>query len=339
MATLLLWAAPAAAGAEGLTGTLLEFGTARAQLWAILEERPRGGAAFAFALADQLALNPKRTDYPYVAGTVLSASPLLTYDRNVNSGFTSDTIYILGLPFEVDEEDRAVEAITLGGAVSGGLSLGVAPGTTMGLSARSAYQRAVGAEFEVTSNVAAFGLSHTAQDWTYLDAGLRVSEEERDLSEQDSTVASLTVGKLFGAGGSHLHDLSATYIRAEENSTWQSRVRLDWAGTFRDLGMIKLGLERGEVIDGTSLPVTSVSGAYSSVLWGAPMTVSALYSKETGGDFFGEPRNDENYVIKVERKIGKRFSVYLSYEMLRSSIGGFDDSGVDIGFDFTGFRF
>lgn len=339
LAALPFLAFPALAEAEGLTPILLEFGTPRAQLWAILKETPQGGAAFAFSLADQLALNPDRKDFPFLAGTILSFSPLLKYDRNVNNGFKGDTIYIWGLPFEVDEGTRAVEATTVGGAVSSGVSFGVARGTTLTLSGRSEYQRAIGKEFEIFTSAAAVNLGYTAQNWTYMNAGFLLNEEKRALSDETTKIASFTAGKMLGEGHRYLHDVSVTFIRAEEKSTWQSRVRIDWTGTFSDAGMFKLGLERGREIDGVLLPRTTVTASYSNIMFGAPTTVSAFYSKKTGGQFFGAARNDNIYKIKAERKINQRVSAYLSYESKESTVSSFNEAGVDIGFNITGFRF
>lgn len=338
-AVLSLALLPLSAGAEGLTPLLLEFGSPRAQLWTVLEERPQGGAGFAFTLANRLALNPDRTAWPYLSGASLSFAPVLRYDRNVNNGFKGDTILIGGLPFVVDEGSRAVGAATVGGAVTGGVSFGVAQGTTLTLSGRTEYRRAVGKEFEVVDSTAAIHLGHTAQDWSYINAGFLLNEEKRALADENTRIASFTVGKLFGKGGNRLHDLSAGFIRAEENGTWQSRVRLDWTGAFSGRGVFRLGLERGEAIGGALLPRTTITASYADILSGSPTTLSATYSEKTGGSFFGAARNDDIYRLRIDRRIGKRASVYLAYERKESTVDSFDDSGLDLGVNITGFSF
>lgn len=337
--TLTLFMSPLAASAEALTPLLLEFGQPRSLLWGIVEDRPQGSARYAFQLADQLALNPERKNFPYTIGTSLTFTPLLKYDRNVNNGFKGDTIYIWGLPFSVDESTRAVESATLGGAVSGGVSFGLTKGMTLTTSGRSEYQRAIGAEFEVFNNTAAVNVGYTSQSWDYLNAGFLYNQERRSLSNDTIQVASFTAGKLFGDAGRQLHDFSGTFSRVHEKSAWQNRVRVDWTGTFADYGVFKGGLELGEKINGTLLPQTSISASYSNVIFGAATTISAYYSERTGGFFFGTARQDNIFKIKADRKLSERVSVYLSYERKDSSIDSFDEAGLDVGFNITGFSF
>lgn len=330
---------PLAARAEGLSPLLLEFGQPRTLLWSILEEKPQGAVNLAFHLADQLALNPDRKKWPYLSGTSLTFTPLLKYDRNVNNGFKGDTVYIWGLPFAVDEDTKAVEAATVGGAVAGGLSFGIARGITFTMSGRAEYQRAIGKEFEVFNTTAAMNVGYTAQSWAYLDAGFVVNEEKRAFTNDNIKVASFTAGKLLGKTGSQLHDISGTFTRVEEKSTWQNRARVDWTGYFADNGVFKLGLERGEEIDGSLLPKISVTASYSNEIFGAATTVSAYYSEKTGGYFFGAAREDNIYKIRADRKITDRISIFASYERKNSTIDSFDDSGVDVGFNITSFKF
>lgn len=331
---LCLWSP--AAGAESVTPLLVEFGNTRSVLWGILEERPRGAATAAFRLADQLALNPDRESLPYLVGTSLTFAPVLKYDRNVNNGFKNGTIHIGGLPFSVEEAEKAV---TIGGAVSGGVSLGLAKGTTLTLGARSEYQRAIGKKFEVFDTTGFLSLDHTTQNWTYLNATYLVNEEKRALGTGNVKIASFTAGKLFGQGGSHLHDVSGTFSRVQDNSTWQSRARVDWTGSFAGHGVFRFGLERGETIDGVLLPRTTVTGSYANIMLGAPTTLSAYYSERVGGDFFGEIRNDDVYRVGITRKITDRVSLHGSYEYKDSTNDSFDESGIDIGFSVTGFSF
>lgn len=339
LACLSLAFLPPKAGAEGLTPLLLEFGEPRTLLWGILEERPQNAVSLAFHLADQLALNPDRQGKPFLIGASLTFTPLFRYDRNVNNGFRGDTIHIWGLPFEVDENTRAVEAATVGGAVAGGISFGLARGTTLTLALRSEYRRAIGKEFEVFNNTAAMSIGHTTETWTYLNAAFLVNEEKRALSDDNIKIASFTMGKLLGEAGSNLHDISGTFIRAEESSAWQSRARVDWVGTYADHGLFKLGLERGEKIEGALLPTTTMTASYANILFGAPTMVSTSYRRKTGGSFFGAARADDIYQVKVDRRITDRISIHASYERKDSTIDAFDDSGLDIGFDIAGFRF
>jgi len=336
IAALPLIASSFAADAESLTRLSLEFGQPRTLLWSILEEKPAGAEEFAFRLADQLALNPDRKSWPYLSGASLTFTPLLKYDRNVNNGFEGDTIYIGDDPWVLNQ--RAVEAATIGGALAGGLSFGIAQGTTLSLSGRFEYRRAIGKEFEVFDNTASVNLGYTAQDWTYLNAGFLVNEEKRALAEDNVRIASFSIGRLFGEAGNQLHDISGTYIRAEENSTWQSRARVDWTGTFVNYGVFRLGLERGEKIDGSVLPEVTIAASYSNVIFGSPTTVSAYYTRETGSDTYG-PREVDLYKIRVDRAISDRVSLYMSYERKDSTLDSFDNSGVDFGLNITGFKF
>lgn len=338
IAALPLIASSFAADAESLTRLSLEFGQPRTLLWSVLEEKPAGAEEFAFRLADQLALNPDRKRWPYLSGASLTFTPLLKYDRNVNNGFEGDTIYIGDAPWVLDEDQRAVEAATIGGALAGGLSFGIAQGTTLSLSGRFEYRRAIGKEFEVFDNTASVNLGYTAQDWTYLNAGFLVNEEKRALAEDNVRIASFSIGRLFGEAGNQLHDISGTYIRAEENSTWQSRARVDWTGTFVNYGVFRLGLERGEKIDGSVLPEITISTSYSNVIFGSPTTLSAYYTRETGSDNYG-PREVDLYKIRIDRAISDRVSLYMSYERKDSTLDSFDNSGVDFGLNITGFKF
>jgi hypothetical protein len=335
--TVVLALSSLAVKADDLTPYLLEFGTARSQLWGILAERPEGGSSYAFALADQLGLNPDRGTWPYRAAATLRFSPLLGFDRNVNNGFVGDVISISGIPYRVEEASKAVRAVAIGAAVSGAISFGVAQGTTLTFSGRGAYERAVGKRFEVFNSTAAVNLGYTAQDWTYANAGFLVNEERRDLGDESIKVASWTIGRIFGEAHSHLHDLSGTFVRAEENATWQSRLRVDWTGTFADYGVFKVGLEGGEEIEGTLLPRVTVTAAYSNLIFGKPTTISAVYTHKTGGLIFGETREDHTYRVSLDRKINERFSISVSAERKDSSLDSFDDSYIDIGFQITGF--
>jgi hypothetical protein len=336
---LSLMMSPLAASAEGMTGLMLEFGQPRTLLKSIIEEKPQGAANFAFRLADRLALNPARESWPYLSGTSLTFTPLLQYDRNVNNGFKGDTIYIWGLPFAVDEASKAVEAVTAGAAIASGLSFGIAKGTTLSMSGRAAYQRAIGKEFEVFNNTVSVNLGYTSQSWEYLNAGILVNEETRGSASQSTNLASITAGKILGGFGDHLHDVSMTLSRIEENSTWQNKARIDWTGAFEDYGVFKVGLERGQKINGTLLPKATITTSYSNVIFGAATTLSVYYGEKTGGNFFGVARDDKNYQIRADRKVTNRVNVFVSYENKNSTIDSFDESGVDLGFNITGFEF
>lgn len=329
---------PERVSGQGLTPLLLDFGSPREQLWGVLAEQPKGGAAFAFSVADQLALHPDRVSFPYLAGTGISLAPVLKYDRNVNNGFNGDRIYIAGIPFEVDEETKAVAATTVGAALSGGISFGVSRGTTLTFTGRSEYQRAIGETFEVTTDTAAVSLGYTSQSWNYLDAAYLVNNEKRELSTEKIKIGSLTVGRLFGTAGEDLHDLSLTAMRAWDQDVWQSRARIGWTGTLSRVGVFRLGLEKGEKIDGRLVPLTTIIGSYSNTLFGAPTTLSAVYSHKSGGRFFGEDRRDEIFRVAIERRVTRRVTLFTSYETTKSSIDSFDEDGFDIGITITGFR-
>lgn len=326
------------AKAGDLSSLILEFGQPRSLLWSILEERPAGAAPLAFYLADQLALNPDRTRWPYSSETRLSFTPLLEYDRNVNNGFKGDTIYLAGLPFKVNDDAQAVEAATVGGAISGGLSFGIAKGLTFTMSGRSAYSHAIGYDFEVTNNTFAINSGYTSQNWTYLDTGFLINEESRELSKDRVRMTTVTVGKIFGKAYNHLHDISWTFSHVEDEAVWQKRLRVDWSGAFSDVGYFKLGLERGEKIDGYLLPELTASVSYSNIIFGAATSMSAYHSKKTGGYFFGSSRTDEVYKFKIDRKLSDHVNAFISYEKTASSIDSFDDAGFDVGIRITGFN-
>lgn len=336
---LALLMSPQAANSEDLSLLMLDFGYSRSLLWAMLAEKPQGGAKFAVQVADQLALNPDQKIWPYLANTTLSFTPLLKYDKNVNNGFKGDTITIWGIPFEVDEGSKAVAAATVGGTVTASAAFGIATGTILSLSARTEYQRAIGEDFEVFTNSAAMNISYTAQNWAYLNSGFSLQEEERALATDTTKSASFTAGKLFGQPENYLHDISGTISRVAENEIWQTRARVNWTGYFVDYGVISLGLERGEKIDGTLLPKMTATASYTNTIFGAATTVSAYYSEKTGGYFFGSPRKDDVYAITLDRAINNRVSAYISYERKKSSVNSFDDTGIDFGINFTGFKF
>lgn len=63
------------------------------------------------------------------------------------------------------------------------------------------------------------------------------------------------------------------------------------------------------------------------------------YSERTGGYFFGAAREDDIYKIEVIRKITDRINIHMSYEHKDSTIDSFDEMGVDVGFNITGFKF
>ncbi|RWY33923.1 hypothetical protein EP867_19455, partial [Falsigemmobacter intermedius] len=328
---------PALAEVGGVTGLALDFGSPRHQLWAILKEKPRGGERFAFSIADQLSLNPRRQQHPYITGSILTFTPTINYDRNVNNGFNGDTIYIWGLPFSVDENSRAVEALTVGGALTSGIAFGIAPSTTLSFSTRAGYQRALSKDFEIFTGTAVANLGYTTQGWSYINVGLLLNREERDLSDETVKIGSFTVGKLFGTPVGNLHDVSMTLIRAEQKSTWHDRVRFDWTSFHSSRGVLRMTLEHGEGVEAVLLPQNTFSTSFSSYLFNAPSTITVLYSKYTGGRFFGSEREDKIYKIRLERKISQRLISYFSYEKKVSTLNSFNDQGIDIGISFSGF--
>jgi hypothetical protein len=338
-ATLCVLSCPVSCLADRLTPFALEFGSARQQLWVMLAERPDGGLSYANSLARQLALDPDLASRPYLAGSDFSVTPILKLDRNVNSGIASDTVLILGLPFLVNAESRAVRALTAGAALNAGLSFGLAPGLTFAMSGRSEHRRALGRDMLVTRNTLTGTLGYTAQNWTYLSANFLLDQEERALATGKTATTALTVGKLFGNSDAFLQDVSLTVLQEAESTTGQRRLRGNWTGIFADIGVVDISLEVGERLDGELVPVSAVSVAYSAFLIGAPTTLSASYGRSEGGVFFGLERHDDRLVLKAEREISRQVSINISYEVSDSSIDSFDVAGADFGINFTALEF
>lgn len=312
----------------------LAFGSPRLAFHSLLAEQPKGSRGYVFSLARRLAVQPGQR-FPDVVQYGVTVSPVLRHEYNVNGGIPSDYLRIGDFLFKVDPDSRAKNAVMAGLRASAGLSVAVAKGAVLSFSGYKEYRRAVGDDLSVREHGGAVTLSHTRDDWSYIDVSAGQYEKRRKLGDDSTKYAVVTVGRIIGSAEA-TRDVSGTFMRIRDNSTWQNRVRFNVASVNPHLGLWRLSVEAGDRLEGRLLPTLSVTGAYSNILFGSPTTLSLSAIQERGGKFFGTERRDDILVARADRRFGRRLDGYVSVERRNSSIEAFSHTNIEAGFVIRG---
>lgn len=339
LACALLLCIPAPAVAQETTRLLLEFGNVRSSLYGILAERPKGGSRFAYYLADMNALNPDRNSYPYVAHTNWAITPSLRYEGNVNDGIEADVIHIGGLPFTIDEESKAISAMTAGVAVSAAGAYALGRGVLLSTSVRSEMRKAIENEtFTVTEHSLNTALSYTSQKMWYGSLNGAITRRDTDYAQSKRQSFGFTLGKVFGDRHA-VHDLSLGASKVFNDDVWQDRAVLTWSMAKPTFGHVQISAQVGAAQENKMLFRHSLAVSYSNFIWKQPTTISLGASVSDGGKFFGKDRTDNVYTASFERKLMSKLNGYVSVAKRDSTAEIYDSTTIDMGFIVRGWRF
>lgn len=314
----------------------LAFGSPRLAFHSLLAEQPEGSRGYVFSLARQLGVQPEQ-GFPDVVQYGVTVSPVLRHEHNVNGGIPSDYLRIGDFLFKVDPDSRARNAVMAGLRASAGLSMAVAKGSVLSFSGYKEYRRAIGEDLSVGEHGGAVTLSHTRDDWSYIDVSAGQYEKRRKLGADSTKYAVATVGRIIGSAGV-TQDVSGTFMRIRDNSSWQNRVRFNIASINPRLGLWRLSVEAGDRMDGRLLPTLSVTGVYSNIIFGSPTTLSLSAIQERGGEFFGTERRDDILIARADRRFSRKLSGYVSVERRDSNVEAFSNTNVEAGFLIRGLR-
>ncbi|MCK0169134.1 hypothetical protein MWU52_16385 [Jannaschia sp. S6380] len=305
-------------------------GSDRLFLYSLLRDRPAGYRPEALRLVRRLALSKKGGRPAFVAQRSFDLTPALDWDENVNGGTAADTLTLSGLRFTVDDGSRARAGFVAGIDAGAGIAFAVASRVRLSFDAHLSLRHAP----ELDLNDARGGLRACAErgnlDWSAWRGCVGVSGRERALSSSAVRSAEIERIGLFSSGLGD-HEWRAGIWWNTDGET----VRRGVQGTFLTandrVGLVSLTATAGsDVLGGTA--------ALSRRVAGAPTRFSVGHLRQTGTPLLGERRKDRVLTAGVTRPVGKHFRTGLRWTRRRSTIEGFDSSGLRLDVGFRGWR-
>ena len=132
-------------------------------------------------------------------GLKIAASPTLSFSENINSGLPNGTLEVAGLSFSPNEDQIRQTGWLLGFELGAYGSYSLARGSYLEYQATASTQRATDYDLRVNRfAVGVCGHFHTG-NWRYVDICGNRHIEERDLSTERLTEASLGLSQLWSA--------------------------------------------------------------------------------------------------------------------------------------------
>lgn len=303
----------------------MQAASARLRLFALMAQRPDGAGD---AVAELQRGQGFAHQAPQILSSGLRLDPILRYDSNINGGTPGETILIVGLPFTIAPEQRAVSGIIWGAEIGASLRFSISPKTVV--EAKASASSAHGASVKTATASLCLGQFLGRTDW--LDLCLQRDTADRALSHNDQTTASIALS----------HQFATAFALSEAQVKLRQTVAQDYQKLSLDLGLttaraqwglLETRAEFGQYIAGEHTRLFGATLSLTRPIWGANTVVYASYAREGGADFFGHPRKDEVISLGLSRPINDLFGLNLSVQDRRSTLANYD--GVTLGLNFT----
>jgi hypothetical protein len=267
------------------------------------------------------------------------AWPILDYSSDINGGNPDKPLQVGSLTFYGDKDYIRKRGVLIGVGVSG--------------KGRAIYGQGKYADFGVGGTVSyspkhAIGIvgsfanvcskNDIGKDF-FLDGCVTTNRVKKDLTDQETGSASLSIAKLFSEGETRFHQGSLGVQHHKDNEYEQNQIimkleTVDSANLFSSFDILF-----GDKIKNTLTTRRSVSTTVGTSLFDKPISLSISYSLANGGKLLGVSRQETTKLISFKYAIHPRLSLRLGYRLKNSNIDYFDENEAIVAVQFAPIRF
>lgn len=276
--------------------------------------------------------------YPYPIDRTINFTPLLYFDANINGGTPGDTVMIGGLPLVLAQDARAVQGMMAGGQISLRAAAALGHGRVVSVQGDAAAAQQIGSFLRsARAHLQLCGAQYLgAARWFDICAAQNISA--RALVQTRSQTASAALAQQFktqrGYGQLGLSLRRQIFTGYALDS---AAFTLTLADEHR--GLIQIQTEVGAPAAGQMSRMYGASASVTQPIWGAQTTVFAQFTRDGGGEFFGQARQDTAVTLGMTRPFGRGQSVTLTAARTLSNISNFTDTALGLAYNFAPRRF
>lgn len=306
------------------------------------------GTATTFQSAQMLDFRIKREGYANgigLPGTVKSVSfspyvsPLLEYSSDINGGNPNRPLVLGSLTFFGDPEFFRKKGVVAGVGVGGAGRAMYGEGKYLDYNFGISYAHSPEHDIGIARGFANVCSKNDIGRNYYLDGCLTTSQLNRDLINERTSSATLSIAKLFSKGGERFNQASFGVRRFFDEEYEQNQVvmRLD---TLHQSGFYTgLTASFGEAITETLTMRHSFSATLGKTFLNKPVSATFSYSFSDGGRLLGFERDEMTRFINVTYTVHPLVKISIGYKDTSSSIDYFDESEAILGIQFAPIRF
>lgn len=270
-----------------------------------------------------------------IADKWISFSPVLTYDGNLNGGFSSNTIIAGGLPFLVADEYVSVSGALVGLSANAGLRMNVATDTALDL--RVSAMGGWAPKHDI-SKVQAGGeacLRRMVSSETFLHGCLDFIHAYYALGEVNRAGASLGVGHSFSSKMG-FHDVTLEARRFEYlggNGYSHDMLSLRGVSALSGDFAVFAGGQIGASAGDNHVMRSKVEFGLATKIAGRSVSASLSAQRNAGGMFLGETRKDTAYGLRVSSRLVSDLTATAYYDVNKASHDFYDSKTLGISFE------
>jgi len=273
------------------------------------------------------------------ANFVPYVSPIIEYSSDINGGNPNKPLVLGSLTFFGDEEFFRKNGIVAGFVLGGSGRYIYDEGRYLDYSIGGKNTYSAEHDIGIARSFASLCSKNDIGQNFYLDGCLTASRLNRELLDETTSSASLSVAKLFSESDEHFNEVSVGLRRLFESEFEQGQIILK-LDTLHDTGYFaSLGASFGEAVEDRLAMRQSFNATVGANVRNKPLIASFSYSHSDGGRLFGFSRDDKTAAFNLTYAVHPNMNVSLGYSETNSSISYFDDSGAIFGVQFSPLRF
>lgn len=306
------------------------------------------GTATTFQSAQMLDFRIKREGYTKgigLPGRVNPVSfspyvlPILEYSSDINGGNPNRPLQLGSLTFLGNEEFLRKKGVVFGAGVGGTGRAIYGQGKYIDFNFGASYVHSPEHDIGI-ARAGANLCSKNAIGGSYsLDGCLATSYLGRELTDQTSSSATISLNKLFSVDNNQFNQASLGVRRFFDDEYSQNQIIMGLE-TLHSSGVYTgLNASFGESIINTLVMRHSFSATVGTMLFNKPVSANISYSYSDGGKLLGFERDETTRFYNVTYTIHPRVNISVGYKDTNSSIEYFDESEAVFGIQLAPIRF
>lgn len=266
-------------------------------------------------------------------------SPILEYSSDINGGNPSKPLVLGALTFVGDEDLFRKKGVLAGIGFGGNGRAIYGEGKYFDYSAGGSYTHSPTHDIGITRGFANFCSKNDIGGNFYLDGCLAASQLNRELADDTTGSATVSVAKLFSEGRKRFHKASIGLRRYFEDEYDQNQISLTLETLHFSELFSSFNISFGEAVENTLALRNSFSATVGTSFLNKPISASFSYSYSDGGRLLGFSREETTTVVSLAYTVHPRINVLIGYRDTRSNINYFSESEAIFGFQFAPIRF
>lgn len=266
-------------------------------------------------------------------------SPVLEYSSDINGGNPNRPLVLGSLTFFGDEEFFRKTGIVAGiGIGATGRAL-YGPGKYLDFGIGASYAHSPEHDIGIARGFANVCSKNDMGRNLYLDGCLTTSQVKRELADETTSSATVSLSRLFSTNNKRFNQASFGVKRLFDEEYEQNQIVMS-LDTLHDSGFYTgFNASFGEALNDTLTMRHSFGATVGTTLFNKPISATASYSYSDGGKLLGFTRSETTKLFTVAYTVHSRINVLIGYRETSSSLDYFNESEAILGVQFAPIRF